>query len=93
MWTPANATQGSLLPVKVFVHGGSGYAGSSSDPSYNGCGIATDAVVVTMNYRLGPLGWLTLGQSSNITGNYGLLDQAAARLEVIASKSIDVEAA
>jgi carboxylesterase type B len=27
-----------------------------------------------MNYRLGPLGWLTLGQPSNLTGNYGVLD-------------------
>ncbi|CAF1117956.1 unnamed protein product [Adineta steineri] len=74
VWAPANTTQNSSLPVKVWIYGGNGYEGSSSDPLYNGCGIATDAVVVSMNYRLGPLGWLTLGAPLNFTGNYGVLD-------------------
>ncbi|CAF1245704.1 unnamed protein product [Adineta steineri] len=74
VWAPANATQNSSLPVKVWIYGGNGYEGSSSDPLYNGCGIATDAIVVSMNYRLGPLGWLTLGAPLNFTGNYGVLD-------------------
>ncbi|CAF0842454.1 unnamed protein product [Adineta steineri] len=74
VWTPANATKDSLLPVKVWIYGGGGYIGSSSDPLYNGCAIATNAIVVSMNYRLGPLGWLTLGAPLNFTGNYGVLD-------------------
>jgi carboxylesterase type B len=64
----------SSLPVKVWIYGGAFYAGSTYDPMYNGCGIATNAIVVTMNYRLGPLGWLTLDSSLNLTGNYGVLD-------------------
>jgi len=74
VWGPANATVNSSLPVKVWIYGGGGYIGSSSDPLYNGCAIATNAIVVSMNYRLGPLGWLTLGPQLNITGNYGILD-------------------
>jgi carboxylesterase type B len=74
VWGPAKATKKSLLPVKVWIYGGAGYIGSSSNPLYNGCGIATNAIVVSMNYRLGPLGWLTLGSPANFTGNYGVLD-------------------
>jgi carboxylesterase type B len=74
VWAPANATKNSSLPVKVWIYGGNGYEGASSDPLYNGCGIATNAIVVSMNYRLGPIAWLTLGSPSNITGNYGILD-------------------
>jgi carboxylesterase type B len=61
VWAPANTTANSSLPVKVWIYGGGGYIGTSADPLYNGCGIATNAIVVSMNYRLGPLGWLTLG--------------------------------
>lgn len=64
--------------MKVWIYGGGGYVGSSFSPLYNGCGIATNAVVVSMNYRLGTLGWLTLGPPSNLTGNYGILDVLAA---------------
>jgi carboxylesterase type B len=60
--------------VKVWIYGGGGYIGTSADPLYNGCGIATNAIVVSMNYRLGPLGWLTLGPNPSFTGNYGVLD-------------------
>jgi acetyl esterase/lipase len=74
VWAPANATNTSSLPVKVWIYGGAGYIGTSADPLNNGCGIATNAIVVSMNYRLGPLGWLTLGPPVNFTGNYGVLD-------------------
>jgi carboxylesterase type B len=74
VWAPVNATKNSLLPVKVWIYGGGGYIGSSADPLYNGCGIATNAIFVSMNYRLGTLGWLTLGSPANFTGNYGVLD-------------------
>ncbi|CAF4067154.1 unnamed protein product, partial [Adineta steineri] len=74
VWAPVNATNTSLLPVKVWIYGGSGDTGSNADPLSNGCAIATNAIVVSMNYRLGPLGWLTLGSPINFTGNYGVLD-------------------
>ena len=74
MWAPINATKDSLLPVKVWIYGGSFYTGSSSDPLYNGCGLAATSIVVSMNYRIGPIGWLTLDSGTNFTGNYGILD-------------------
>ncbi|CAF1409421.1 unnamed protein product, partial [Didymodactylos carnosus] len=61
------------LPVLVFVHGGDFIGGSSQ--LYNGFVLAQrDAVVVTFNYRLGPLGFLTTN-TMNGRGNYGLFDQ------------------
>ncbi|KAJ9151411.1 Carboxylic ester hydrolase [Pleurostoma richardsiae] len=77
VFVPANAQGTSGLPVKVFLHGGGDQTGGTADPLYNGCDLATDAVVVTANYRLGPLGWISL-QSANLTGNYGLQDQLLA---------------
>uniref|UniRef100_A0A5S6R0G0 COesterase domain-containing protein n=1 Tax=Trichuris muris TaxID=70415 RepID=A0A5S6R0G0_TRIMR len=59
-------------PVIVFFHGGGFQTGSSSD--WPGHVLATKGVVVvTANYRLGPLGFLSMGDHS--TGNYGLMDQ------------------
>jgi carboxylesterase type B len=74
VWAPSNATLNSFLPVKVWIYGGGGYIGTSADPLYNGCAIATNAILVSINYRLGPFGWLTLGSPLNFTGNYGVLD-------------------
>jgi para-nitrobenzyl esterase len=88
VWTPA--TTGSDRPVMVFIHGGGNQQGSASPPPggfeiYNGRYLAgrTGAVVVTLNYRLGPLGYLAhpgLGaeNAENRSGNYGLLDQLLA---------------
>ncbi len=83
VYTPANARVGSRLPVMVWIHGGAFTAGSGS--AYDGSVLAAKygLVVVTLNYRLGALGFLALagldsearGQKS---GNYGLLDQQAA---------------
>jgi para-nitrobenzyl esterase len=70
------------LPVIVFVHGGSNVVGYSADPMYDGRALAREAnaVVVTVNYRLGVLGWLDLpglgtGDTSGDTANYATLDQ------------------
>ncbi|NVI88625.1 carboxylesterase family protein [Actinomadura sp. BRA 177] len=79
--TPARARR---LPVMVWVHGGSNTTGSGS--AYNAAKLAVDGdvVVVTINYRLGPLGWLahpgleTGADRRYQAGNYGLLDQQAA---------------
>jgi para-nitrobenzyl esterase len=75
VWTPALADGGSR-PVMVWIHGG-GYAiGSGSWPLYDGTALARrgDVVVVTVNHRLGPFGYLHLGGS---TGNNGQLDLIA----------------
>lgn len=72
-WTSGRPQQppskGSDLPVKVWVYGGAEDAGGISDPLYDGCNVATkDALLVTINYRLGPLGFLALN-SAGIQGN------------------------
>ncbi|KXH49828.1 hypothetical protein CSIM01_03965 [Colletotrichum simmondsii] len=77
VYTPANATSKSNLPVKIFAYGGSNVAGALSYPLYDGCNLATDAVVVSFNYRLGPLGFLSL-DSAGIKGNMAVHDYIAA---------------
>ncbi|MGB8330370.1 MAG: carboxylesterase/lipase family protein [Polyangiales bacterium] len=82
--TPA---QGSALPVMVWIHGG-GFTlgeGVQTDGGTAGDRIAraTGSVVVSMNYRLGQLGFLAHSDLSaespeHSSGNYGLLDQTAA---------------
>ncbi|KAI1106948.1 alpha/beta-hydrolase [Jackrogersella minutella] len=77
VWAPASATPTSQLPVKVWLYGGSNEGGGVSDPTYNGCFSAADSIVVSVNYRLGPLGYLAL-EDLGLTGNYGLQDQLLA---------------
>ncbi len=68
----------------VWIHGGAFNFGSASQPEYDGRNLAQKGVVVvTINYRLGPLGFLVhplLSRESaqGTSGNYGLLDQIAA---------------
>ncbi|MFC7959063.1 carboxylesterase/lipase family protein [Rhodococcoides kroppenstedtii] len=82
VWT--NGTDTTDKPVLVWFHGGGFYAGSGSDEIFNGASLAArDAVVVTVNYRLGALGYLAHPDLSSesaegVSGNYGLLDQVAA---------------
>jgi carboxylesterase type B len=74
VYTPRNFSARSALPVKVFVYGGFNTAGGISDLLYNGCNIASsDAVFVSLNYRLGPLGWLAQNDS-HIRGNQAVGD-------------------
>ena len=83
VWTPAE-TSGDRLPVMVWIYGGAFRFGEGSNPQYNGENLASHGVVmVTFNYRLGPIGFLAhplLSKESehNSSGNYGLLDQIAA---------------
>ena len=83
VWTPAAGTS-EKLPVMIWIHGGGNSEGSSAVTSYNGKNLARKGVVVvTINYRLGPLGFLaypglTAESSHHSSGNYGLLDQIAA---------------
>ena len=79
---PRNARR---APVVVWVFGGGNFAGASSIPSYDGRQFARDGViVVSMNYRLGPLGFfahpaLTAeAPAAQPLNNYGLMDQIAA---------------
>lgn len=77
IFTPHNATLESSLPVKAWIHGGGNSADGITNPLYNGCATADDAIVVTINYRLGPLGYLALEQAG-LEGNYGIQDQLLA---------------
>jgi para-nitrobenzyl esterase len=71
-------------PVMLWIHGGGFRTGSGSTPLYDSRTLSKrgDAVVVTINYRLGPLGFLNLNEVTKgqipSTGNEGLLDQIAA---------------
>ncbi|CAH8866397.1 unnamed protein product [Trichobilharzia szidati] len=66
-------------PVMVWIHGGSLIRGSASLEMYNGAFLAgkMNVVVVSIQYRLGPLGFLYLGDNE-VPGNQGLMDQVAA---------------
>jgi para-nitrobenzyl esterase len=83
VWTPAKAAE-ERLPVLVWIHGGGYVNGSASMPLYWGDRLARRGViVVTIAYRLGPLGFLahadlTAESARSSSGNYGLLDQIAA---------------
>ncbi len=83
VWTPAKTT-GDNLPVMVWIYGGYLRFGEGSAPTYDGTNLAKHGViVVTFNYRVGPLGWLahpllSKADAHNSSGNYGLLDQIAA---------------
>ena len=76
IWTPA--PDSAKRPVLVWIHGGAFASGSGSLPWYSGERFAAngDVVVVSINYRLGALGFLCLPGVSD--GNLGLLDQIAA---------------
>jgi para-nitrobenzyl esterase len=68
VWAPRDATG---LPVMVWVHGGAYVTGGAGSPTFDGTALARHGVVVvTVNYRLGALGFHA--------GNWGLLDVAAA---------------
>ena len=83
VWTPA-APAADNLPVMVWIHGGGFASGSGSQSATNGTALAREgAVVVGINYRLGPFGFLahpglSVESEQGVSGNYGLLDQIAA---------------
>jgi carboxylesterase type B len=82
VWAPENAINSARsLPVMLFIHGGAFVKGLGSSPLYDGSAFAArGAVVVTFNYRLGALGFLSANAlgSGEIGGNFGLMDQQAA---------------
>jgi para-nitrobenzyl esterase len=82
VFTPAGARNGGRgLPVMVWIHGGSFLLGESNDYIPAGL-VRRGVIVVTLNYRLGALGFLAdsalASQPGGPSGNYGLMDQQAA---------------
>ena len=82
VWKPAGVKRG--LPVLVYIHGGAFSGGAGHVPVYDGAALAArGAVVITINYRVGVLGFmahpgLSAETPGKTSGNYGLLDQVAA---------------
>lgn len=81
VWSPEKADK---APVMVWIHGGALVTGAGSESMYDGAALAArGVVVVTINYRLGVLGYLAHPELSaenrdGVSGNYGLLDQVQA---------------
>jgi para-nitrobenzyl esterase len=88
VWSPVDAADATPRAVMVFIHGGGNIIGSASDGNnglvtYRGAHLAdrSDVVVVTVQYRLGALGFLSLpalDAESGTSGNLGLRDQVTA---------------
>ncbi len=85
VWAPAPRPT-SPAPVMVFIHGGSSEYGSGGQSLYDGTNLATATgnLVVTINYRLGALGFLSNPElraedtAHGLAGAYGIMDQIAA---------------
>jgi para-nitrobenzyl esterase len=82
VWTAATPGEERNLQVLFWIHGGGFVVGSGAEPRYDGSRLATKGiVVVTVNHRLGALGFLAhpeLTSESGASGNWGLLDLTAA---------------
>ncbi len=83
VWTPAKVPA-RRLAVMVWLHGGDFRGGAGSHPRFDGAALAAEGVVVvSLNYRLGPFGFLAHPaiageEESGRSGNWGLMDQLAA---------------
>lgn len=83
VYRPRDRDPDALLPVMIWIHGGSFISGAGSVYDPHRLVEANDVVVVTINYRLGALGFLATpelspGAGDGLSGNYGLMDQQAA---------------
>uniref|UniRef100_A0A0N4Z824 Acetylcholinesterase n=1 Tax=Parastrongyloides trichosuri TaxID=131310 RepID=A0A0N4Z824_PARTI len=81
MWVPDKISRfSSNMSVLVFIHGGSFATGSGSLDAYNASILAANQslIVITINYRVGPLGFAYFGEDTEVKGNMGLLDQQMA---------------
>jgi para-nitrobenzyl esterase len=83
VWVPGNSVPAAKLPVIVFIYGGGGTVGSAGIALYHGEQVAArGAVFVSLNYRIGILGFMAHPELSREqgghSGNYGYLDQNAA---------------
>ncbi|XP_075694386.1 fatty acyl-CoA hydrolase precursor, medium chain-like [Rhinoderma darwinii] len=77
VFTPADRENDSKLPVMVFIHGGGLSSGGASMFEGSALSAFENVVVVTIQYRLGLLGFFSTG-NKEAAGNYGFLDQVAA---------------
>src|SRR6202167_1325544 len=85
VYVPRTATPHSKLPVFFWIHGGALVTGTGADYDPSVMVAENDIIVVTINYRLGALGWLvepgliaaasSFFQNAGDAGNYGLMDQ------------------
>ncbi len=76
VWTPRHARR---CPIAVWIHGGAFCGGSGDGIEFDGAAFARRGVIlVTLNYRLGLLGFLAHPELGPDRGTYGLLDQLAA---------------
>lgn len=84
VWTPAAGKKNAKLPVAMWIHGGAYRNGFGHENEFDGIAWAEKGVIlVTINYRLGLLGFLahpelTAENPNHSSGNYGILDQVAA---------------
>jgi len=81
VYRPAAAEPASALPVAVWIHGGDFRLGAGSEYNPQRLVTTNDIIVVTINYRLGPLGFVAAdgpAGGDGLTGDYGLQDQVAA---------------
>ena len=82
VFTPGEAREGDKLPVLVYIHGGGFTGGCGHEKHFDGpVWPARGVIGVTLNYRLGPMGFVCLPElkeESGHTGNYGLYDQLTA---------------
>ncbi|XP_052023007.1 pyrethroid hydrolase Ces2a-like isoform X2 [Apodemus sylvaticus] len=77
IYTPVHAKEGSNLPVMVWIHGGALVIGSASMNDGSALAATEEIVIVSIQYRLGILGFFSTGDQ-HATGNWGYLDQVAA---------------
>ena len=82
VFTPDTAKAGDQLPVLVYIHGGGFTGGCGHEKHFDGPVWPTKGIIgVTLNYRLGPMGFVCLEElkeEAGVTGNYGLYDQMTA---------------
>ena len=83
IFAPADSTPADRLPVMYWIYGGGNVGGHNASPAYDGSVLAQThrVVVVTINYRLGMLGWFLhpalarlAGRAEDRSGNWGTLD-------------------
>lgn len=80
IWRPSQRKEKEKLPIAVWLYGGAYFSGSNSLDVYDGRIISGvgKSIFISINYRLGPLGFLPPIPGSNAPGNVGLLDQRLA---------------
>ena len=82
VFTPETAREGDKLPVLIYIHGGGFIGGCAHEKHFDGPVWPAKGIIgVTLNYRLGPMGFVCLqelAEEADHTGNYGLYDQMTA---------------